>query len=39
MTQIQPETGAPERIGKAIGTILAGLVVLAVVAIMIHQFA
>jgi hypothetical protein len=39
MTHVQPENGAPERIGKLIGTILAGLVVLAVVAIMVRQFA
>ena len=39
MTHVQPENGAPERIGKLIGTILAALVVLAVVAIMVRQFA
>jgi hypothetical protein len=39
MTQVQPGNGAPERIGKLIGTILAGLIALAVVVIMVRQFA
>jgi len=38
MTHVQPENGAPERIGKLIGTILAGLVVLAVLVVMVRQF-
>ena len=39
MTEVETVEGTPERIGKLIGTILAGLVVLAVVAIMVRQFA
>ena len=39
MTHGEPESGAPERIGKLIGTALAGLVVLAILAIMVRQFA
>jgi hypothetical protein len=39
MTEVQPENGAPERIGKLIGGVLAALVVLAVLAIMVRQFA
>jgi hypothetical protein len=39
MSDVQHENGAPERIGKLIGIALAALVVLAVVAIMIRQFA
>jgi hypothetical protein len=38
MSHVQPENGAPERIGKLIGTILAGLVVLAVLVVMVRQF-
>ena len=38
MTHVQPENGAPERIGKLIGTLLAGLVVLAVVVVLVRQF-
>jgi len=38
MTHVQPENGAPERIGKLIGTILAALVVLAVLVVMVRQF-
>jgi hypothetical protein len=39
MSHVQPATGAPERIGKLIGTVLAGLVVLAILVIMARQFA
>jgi len=39
MTKVQPAAGAPERIGKMIGTVLSGLVVLAVVVMMVRQFA
>jgi hypothetical protein len=39
MTQVQPENGTPERIGKLIGTVLAVLVVLAVIVVMVRQFA
>ena len=39
MAQVEPANGAPERIGKLIGTVLAGLVVLAIIVTMIRQFA
>ena len=39
MANAQPATGAPERIGKLIGTVLAGLIVLAVLVMMAEQFA
>ena len=39
MSHVQPENGAPERIGKLIGTALAALVVLAVLIVMVRQFA
>lgn len=39
MTKVEPGNGAPERIGKIIGTLLAALVVLAVAVIMVRQFA
>ena len=39
MAHGQPEAGAPERIGKLIGTALAGLVVLCVIVLMVRQFA
>jgi hypothetical protein len=35
----ETETGTPERIGKIIGDVLAGLIVLAVIVMMIKQFA
>ena len=39
MTNAQPAAGAPERIGKLIGTVLSGLIVLAVLVMMAKQFA
>jgi hypothetical protein len=38
-TEIEVEVGTPERIGKALGDILAALVVIAVLVMMIKQFA
>jgi len=38
MTHVEPDSGAPERIGKLIGTALAALVVLAVIVVMVRQF-
>lgn len=39
MTQAETEIGTPERIGKAIGDVLAALVVIAVIVMMVKQFA
>ena len=39
MTQAETEIGTPERIGKAIGDVLAALVVIAVIVMMMKQFA
>ena len=39
MTHVQPENGAPERIGKLIGDVLSALIVLAVLVMMVVQFA
>lgn len=39
MTEVETETGMPERIGKVIGDVLAALIVIAVIVMMIKQFA
>jgi len=39
MTQTETEIGTPERIGKAVGDVLAALIIVAVIAMMIAQFA
>jgi hypothetical protein len=39
MTKTEIEVGMPERIGKALGDILAALVVIAVLVMMVAQFA
>jgi hypothetical protein len=39
MTDAETESGTPERVGKWIGEILAALIVIAVVVMMIAQFA
>ena len=39
MTEAETEVGMPERIGKAIGDVLAALIIIAVIVMMIAQFA
>ena len=39
MAQVETENGTPERIGKLIGDVIAGLIVLAVIVMMVKQFA
>ena len=39
MTDIETEIGTPERIGKTIGDVLAALIMLAVLVMMVKQFA
>lgn len=39
MSETTTETGTPERIGKLIGDVLAGLIMLSFVVMMIVQFA
>ncbi len=39
MTETETEVGMPERIGKAIGDVLAALIIIAVIVMMIAQFA
>jgi hypothetical protein len=39
MTDVETEVGTPERIGRVIGETLAALIILAVVVMMIVQFA
>ena len=39
MANVETETGTPERIGKIIGDVIAGLIVLAVLVMMVKQFA
>jgi len=39
MANAPVETGMPERIGKLIGDVLAGLIIIAVVVMMIAKFA
>ena len=38
MTEVETVEGMPERIGKIIGDVLAGLVVLGVLVMMVKQF-
>ena len=39
MAQVETENGTPERIGKLIGDVLSALIVLAVLVMMVVQFA
>ena len=39
MTDVETETGTPERIGKLIGDVLSALIVLAGLVMMVVQFA
>jgi hypothetical protein len=39
VTEAETEVGMPERIGKAIGDVLAALIIIAVIVMMIAQFA
>ena len=39
MADMETDEGTPERIGKIIGDVLAGLIVLAVLVMMVVQFA
>ena len=39
VTETETEVGMPERIGKAIGDVLAALIIIAVIVMMIAQFA
>ena len=39
MSDVETEMGTPERIGKTIGDVLAALIMLAVLVMMVKQFA
>jgi hypothetical protein len=39
MADVKTENGMPERIGKLVGDALAALIMIAVIVMMIHQFA
>ena len=39
MTEVETVEGTPERVGKIIGDVLAALIVLAVLVMMVKQFA